>query len=234
MRICKKKWLFKWWYENVLRGREQFPTLEIAIFSRATITSWTIHHQASASRARWICSQVWSHLCEFVKYVKYVNITSVQVCKYMKYVNFVWSHLCIKLTQGLLFPPLHWLISLYWDQEARAGYIWRIIVKMCKRKIKSHQSSSCEFKLVAIETNWLTKLLLHVVSCHRRALSVIKLRLFNTKNISTLSRYWIKFKYLWITLNCMWVQKVLAIETNWATKCRVIRAHYQWLTLTND
>ena len=114
---------------------EEFYSMEIAIFSRATISSWTIHHQASASRARWICSQVWSHLCEFVKYV---NITSVQVCKYVKYVNFVWSHLCIKLTQGLLFPPLHWLISLYWDQEARAGYIWRIILSKCAKEKLNH------------------------------------------------------------------------------------------------
>ena len=95
-----------------------------------------------------ICASLWSmsisHLCNYAsmwishlcKFKKYVNIKSVQVCKYVKYVNFVWSHLCIKLTQGLLFPPLHWLISLYWDQEARAGYIWRIIVKMCKRKTK--------------------------------------------------------------------------------------------------
>ena len=102
------------------------------------------------------------------------------------------------------FPPstLTDIIVLRPRSKSRI-YLRDHIVKMCKRKIKSHQSSSCEFKLVAIETNWLTKLLLHVVSCHRRALSVIKLRLFNTKNISTLSRYWIRFKYLWIPLNCM-------------------------------
>ena len=102
------------------------------------------------------------------------------------------------------FPPstLTDIIVLRSISKSRI-YLKNHIVKMCERKTKSHQSSSCEFKLVAIETNWLTKLLRHVVSCHRRALSVIKLRLFNTKNISTLSRYWIKFKYLWITLNCM-------------------------------
>ena len=173
-------------------------------------------------------------------------VTSVRVCEVCQYHICASMQVCEVCEFRLVtsvhqinarspFPPstLTDIIVLRSISKSRI-YLKNHIVKMCKRKTKSHQSSSCEFILEAIETNWLTKLLLHVVSCHRRALSVIKLRLFNTKNISTLSRYWIRFKYLWIPLNCMWVQKVLAIETNWATKCRVIRAHYQWLTLTND
>ena len=168
-----------------------------------------------------VCASLWSmwisHLC------KYATMWSMWISS--------GHNLCIKLTQGLLCPPLHWLtLSL---RSKSMLYLKDRIVKTCKRKTKSHQSSSCEFKLVAIETNWLTKLLRHVVSCHRRALSVINSdyliqRIFpHCHNIGSDSN-------IFGSLFCMWVQKVLGIETNWATKCRVIRAHYQWLTLTND
>ena len=174
-----------------------------------------------ALRSGHICASLWSmwisHLC------KYATMWSMWISS--------GHNLCIKLTQGLLCPPLHWLtLSL---RSKSMLYLKDRIVKTCKRKTKSHQSSSCEFKLVAIETNWLTKLLRHVVSCHRRALSVINSdyliqRIFpHCHNIGSDSN-------IFGSLFCMWVQKVLTIETNWATKCRVIKAHYQWLTLTND
>ena len=92
----------RWYYYYYYYCEEEFPSMEIAIFSQATISSWTIHHQASASRARWICSQVWSHLCKFVKYV---NITSVQVCNYVKYVNFVWSQSVHQINTRSPLPP---------------------------------------------------------------------------------------------------------------------------------
>ena len=174
-----------------------------------------------ALRSGHICASLWSmwisHLC------KYATMWSMWISS--------GHNLCIKLTQGLLCPPLHWLTLTLRSKSML--YLKDRIVKTCKRKTKSHQSSSCEFKLVAIETNWLTKLLRHVVSCHRRALSVINSdyliqRIFpHCHNIGSDSN-------IFGSLFCMWVQKVLTIETNWATKCRVIKAHYQWLTLTND
>ena len=188
-----------------------------------------------ALRSGHICASLWtmwiSLLC---KYVKYVNITSVQVCKYMKYVNFVWSHLCIKLTQGLLFPPLHWLISLYWDQEARAGYIWRIILSKCAKEKLNH------INLLRVSSYWKLLKLIGWQNCCAMSCRVIVARYqwlnsdFSIQRIFPHCQDIGSNSNIFGSLFCMWVQKVLAIETNWATKCLVIRAHYQWLTLTND
>ena len=135
---------------------EEFPSMEIAIFSQATISSWTIHHQASASRARWICSQVWSHLCKFVKYVnitsvqvvKYVSITSVQVCKYVKYVNFVWSQSVHQINARSPFPTSTMTDTYTIHQEARACYIWRTVLsKRAKEKLN-------HINLLRVSSNW--------------------------------------------------------------------------------
>ena len=75
-------------------------------------------------------------------------------------------------------------------------------VKMCKRNTKSHQSSSCEFKLVAIETNWLTKLLRHVVSCHRRALSVIN----SDYSIQRIFPHWVQDGHAFWQLLLWWCE----------------------------